>query len=118
LTVFSIKSYAQNASIILTSINNDNSFRVTINKVIQNQYFTNFIEIDSLNGNQYYHLSISFKNDSLVLQKDFEIIDDGFTQFYSISKEGIFLKKIVASQLISKDELPKTIFHYKNNNTN
>lgn len=92
MSLVSIWSQAQTASVVFNGIDN---FQVTINQIKQHKTFNNNIKVNQLKGNQPYNVKINFKNDTLLIQNNIYLIDDGLTHIYNVSKKAIQLKKVI-----------------------
>ena len=111
--LFSITTYSQTASAIFQS--KSDSFQVSINHIKQHQNYSTNIKIDQLKGNMPYNVKINFKNDSVFVQKNIFLIDDGMSHIYNITRDTIQLKKIVPAATYSKLE-NQLAFNYILNN--
>jgi Domain of unknown function (DUF4476) len=100
---------AQTAVAIFQS--KSDTFQLSVNHIKQHQNYTNNIKIDQLKGNMPYNVKINFKDDSVFVQKNIFLIDDGMAHIYNITRDTIQLKKIVPAATYSKPE-NQLAFHY------
>jgi len=113
LSLFSINSHCQTASIVF---NSENHFQVTINHIKQHNTYINNIQIKNLNGNHPYNIKINFKNDTISIQTNIYLIDDGLAHIYDISKKSIQLKKVVPAVSYPTAENQLIVNYTVNNN--
>ncbi len=102
--LLSVSGYCQTASVIFKS---DDSFQITINNVKQHDSYSNNLIIYKLRGNQPYNVKVEFKDDTVFVQKNIYLIDEGLAHIYDISKEVLQLKKVIpsASYINPEDQL-------------
>jgi len=107
LILFASECYAQTATIIFQNDNNE-KFQVSINQIKQHSEYTNSISVSALRGNFSYNVKVNFENDTILVQQNILLIDDGLTHIYNITKKSIQLKKVVPTTSYQK---PKNQLH-------
>lgn len=85
---------AQTANMVLLS-DEGTSFKLTINNIVQDDQYHDKIQVNKMQGERPYNMKIEFKDDTVILQKNIYLIDEGVTHIYRVNKEQVALKKIV-----------------------
>ena len=93
--VFATK--AQTCSVVFQSADTNLYFTSKLNQKIQHSVFVNNIRLTGLEANNKYLAQSQFKNDTTELRTTLFLLDAGFTHFYQVDKNGIYLKKMVPS---------------------
>ncbi len=114
LILFTSVFSAQTATAVFQNTNNK-TFQVSINHVKQHENYSNNISIKKLTGNRPYNVKINFKHDTVFVQKNIYLVDDGLAHIYNITKKAITLKKIVPAASYSKIENQLTVNYIINN---
>jgi len=111
--LFSVECSAQTATAIFQG--EEESFQVSINHIKQHQEYGTSLKINLLNGNMPYNVKINFENDSIFLQTNIYLIDNGLTHIYNITKDTIQLKKIVPASSYPKSDNQLSVNYIFNN---
>jgi hypothetical protein len=111
ILLLAASAYSQTASAIFKS---ENAFQLTINNVKQQNNYSKSAIVYKLSGDRPYNLKIEFEDDTLAIQNNIYIIDEGLAHIYDVSKEAIQLKKVVPSASYFKTEDQFAIVYLEN----
>lgn len=101
---FSLK--AQTCSALLQSKDSNLLFKISLNRIVQHQDFTNNIRLTGLEANNKYMIDITFKDDSTTIRKTLYLLDANLIHLYEITKKGLQLKKMLPElNYTTKNEL-------------
>ena len=110
-SLLTFNSFAQSSDFIFEGTT---PFRISINKVVQENQYCTSLKITNLQGEKHYNIKVEFENDTTFIQQTEYILDNGFAYYYQVSKTTLALHKIVPNQLI-KTDTNQMVFAYTNN---
>lgn len=109
---------AQENNVLIQSDNANTFFKVFINKSELDKNYSNQLLVTNLFSKKKYYLDIHLLNDTLVIKNEFFLLDDGFTHYYKVNKNKVYLSKIIQSSFLDKSSIKNRVKYNSNSNIN